>query len=367
MGKRETVAFGRACCVVLLCLALLRSAAIHAQPVPTFARHQVFVERDIDGAGTDRLIFVDLLTGEQTLTPVDGERYQPFGASVLFYDRGAARVRLASPDGAVRDHMFMQPTPTTRRIDWRIAQDGEWIAWTITEGEPTSLRTVTTVAGIDGSGAQIALVDGPRDGIRAMPVAFSPDHRTLYMDYQPDTIGGLTPFQQYAGLFALDLASGTTALLPGEPGCFCGAGIDTDVFLRLALTVDLSGFDLNLFDLASGSKTTIPALGLVNYTQAGDVLIAPDGMQAVYALAQVQNFGTPTQVFRTVIVRVDLVNGTQAALTNPIVLFLRPVGWTEDASAVLLTSPTQSGTWKASLSDGRLEQVADATYVGILR
>ena len=79
----------------------------------------------------------------------------------------------------------------------------------------------------------------------------------LYMDYQPNTIGDLTPFRQYAGLFALDLISGETSSLPGEPGCFCGAGIGADMFLRLTLAD--SGFNLRIRNLSNDSETTAAA------------------------------------------------------------------------------------------------------------
>lgn len=351
----------------LLLLAVPTRAQDPLPDTPLFARHQVFVQQNIDGTGTDRLLFVDLLTGEQTDVTARGERYLPVGDAVLFYDASAARVRLASPDGTVRDHPFMQPTPTARRIDWQISADGDWLAWTITEGPSEALVTTTTIATIDGDRPQIALVDGPRDGLRAMPVIFSPDATTLYMDFQPDTIGDLTPFRQYAGLFALDLATGEMTTLPGEPGCFCGAGIRAGMFIRLALTDDLSGFDVNIYDLTTGAAHTIPALTLVNFTQAGDVLIAPDGSQAIYALAQVNRFGAPDQSVRTVFVRVDLQTWTQQPLTDPITTFVRPIAWTEDNTAVLFTSPVIGGTWKINLSDGDLVKVADATLIGTLR
>lgn len=335
--------------------------------IPLFGRHMVFVQSDIDDAGSDQLLFVDLLTGETTTSQANGERYLPVHDAVLFYDRSAARVKLAFPNGEIRDHRFMQPTATARRIDWELSADGEWLAWTITEGDPAALITTTTIATIDGENAQIALVDGPRDGLRALPVGFSPDGRTLYMDYQPDTIGNLTPFRQYAGLFALDLDTSTTIMMPNEPGCFCGAGVQANKFMRLALTGDLNGFDLNVYDLIEGTTATIRALALVNFTQAGDVLIAPDGTKAVYALAQVENLGTPEQFVRTVFVLVDLIDGTQTPLTDPITTFVRPITWTEENSAVLFTSPSRDGTWKVSLGDGSLQKVADATYIGILR
>lgn len=338
-----------------------------AQDSTTQPVWQVFVSRDVDAAGQDRLVFLNLASGEETDLLVNGERYTVIHDTVLFYAADEARVRLAAPDGELRDHPFIFPQANTRRIDWLLSPDGKKIAWTLTAGNPNALSTVTMVANVDGSQAQQALVDGPRDGIRALPVAFSTDDSTLYMDYQPDSIGELTPFRQYAGLFAVDLATGNSAMLPDEPGCFCGGGVGSGRFLRLALTSDLRGYDLHLYDLPNGPRSSISSLNLVGFTQAGDVVISPDGTKAVYALAQVSDFGTPAMSVRTVFVLADLAARTQTALTQPVTTFVRPVGWTDDNSAVLLTSPTANGTWKINLSDGNLVRVAGATYIGLIQ
>lgn len=355
---------------LLLFAALLLAPVMRAQDTPEsdFGRHplQVFVERDIDAGGTDRLLFVDSLTGDVTSVEVNGERYTPYGRAVLYFERPANRVMLVEPDGNQLPHPFIQqPDDQTRRIDWLVW--GTKIAWTVTIGpDHAALTTITAVAGLDGSDRREVLTDGPRNGIRALPVAFSDDHATLYMDYQPDSIADFTPFRQYAGLFAVDLATQTTRFLPGEPGCFCGAGIRAGYFLRLDLTESLSGFDVVAHNLLAGAQERIPALALTNYTQAGDVIIAPDGSRAVYALAQIRGFGGANQSVRTVFVLVDLTTMTQTALTDPITTFVQPVSWTEDNTAIIFTSPDQDGTWKVSLSDGRLARIASATYLGTL-
>jgi hypothetical protein len=237
------------------------------------------------------------------------------------------------------------------------------LAWTLTGGE-NGLTTITTVANLDGTNPQQVLVDGPREGIRALPVAFNADKTVLYMDFQPDGIADFTPFPQYAGLFALDLDTGQWERLPGEPGCFCGAGFGTELALRLVVSQDLSGFDVRLINPTGNVQQTIPALGLRNYTQAGNVVISPDGTKAVYALAQIRDFGKPDQSTQTVFALVDLEAMTQTALTEPITTFVEPLAWTEDNTAILLTSRQRDGTWKISLSDGVLTKIAEATYLG---
>ncbi|MEO8392610.1 MAG: hypothetical protein ABI700_06425 [Chloroflexota bacterium] len=310
----------------------------------------------------NQLIFVDLLAGTSSKIPVNGDHFTVVKGGVMFFDRTRHRVMIAAPDGTLTEHPFIQPAETVTRIDWNISHDEQTIAWTETSGAPSALTTTTYVAGIDGEEQRMVFSDGPRDSIRAYPVAFSEDKSILYMDYQPDTIGDLTPFRQYAGLFALDLVSGSTNSLPGEPGCFCGAGIGGDTFLRLTLAD--SGFNLRIRSLTNSTEATLAPIN--NYTQGGDVLIAPDGNRAVYALAQITGFGTPGQTVQTVIVLVDLLNLSQRTLAPPTNHLLRPILWTEDDSAVLFADPQSQSTWKAMIRDGSFEQVASGIYLGAL-
>jgi len=329
---------------------------------------QVFIQRNIDNAGTDRLQFVDSLTGESTPLEINGARYTLVQRSVMYFDAAVNEVMLATPDGEITPHPFIQPNEQTRRVDWLISPDSTKIAWTLTDSDATNMLTTTTmIADLDGENSREILVDGPRDGIRALPIAFSVDNGLLYMDYQPDAIADVTPFRQYAGVFSIDLESKQVVMLPGEPGCFCGAGIGAGMFLRLKLASDLDGFDVVVTDLAGQVGKTISALRLVNYTQAGDVLISPDGKRAVYGLAQVRDFGGRNESVQTVFVLVNLTDVTQTALTNPLNQFLQPVEWTETNTAVIFTSPQVDGTWKINLNDGRLNKIAGATYLGTLK
>jgi hypothetical protein len=358
----------RLCRTILMLVAAFLLAgqlpAVFAQTAP--GTWEVFLRRDVEDDGADRLIFIDLLTGEETPVVVNGDTYTLAGDHVMYFDRPANRVRVVFPDGTVDEHPFIQPGADTRRVDWLVSPDGKQIVWTLTDGTPEALTTITTLANLDGTNPHQILQDGPRNSIRVMPVAFSADGETLYMDFQPDGVSDFTPFQQYAGLFALNLADSTQEYLPGEPGCFCGAGFGNGLFLRLAVAPDLSGFDVKVYNLAGQVSETLPAISLNNYTQAGDVVISPDGSKAVYAIAQIRDFGTPNQSVRTVFGLVDLATMTQAPLTEPITTFVEPLAWTEDNSAIIFTSRQRDGTWKINLSDGRLTKVAEATYLGTL-
>lgn len=349
----------------LACVCLLPAGV--AQSVPTtFARHKwdVFVERDIRADGMDRMHFIDVLTGTVTQAETLGERYTPLGDGVLYYDPLLQQVMQATPDGQVRLHPFIA-MGTARRVDWIVSADGERIAWTLTEGDGEMLTTQTFIAGADGSGLRQVQQDGPRNSVRVLPVTFNRDATALYMDVHPDGLSRFMPYTQYAGLFELNLLSGEVRSVPGENLCFCGAGFSRTALMRLAVTPE--GYAVQVYDLLSGRRRgVIPPLSGGNWTLAGGVLVAPDGTQAVYALSQIENFGATNQSVRTVFALVDLLTLTQRALTEPILTYVTPVRWTEDNSAILFTSPQQSGTWKVAVADGALTLVADATFIGTL-
>lgn len=344
-------------------LAVSRTA--HAQSTP----YQVFKNTSTEGntVGQDTLTFVNLLTGETRTATAYGNNYTVINDELIYYDRLENEVMLLQPDGRKRRHPFIQLTANARRLDWVVSTDKRYIAWTITEGTSDALTTFTYVARTDGSDMKEVLTDGPRNGIYALPLAFSADDTALYMDYQPEALGNYTPYSEYAGLFEIRFKDESDVIfLPGEPGCFCGAGFGGEFFLRLALSDDLSGFNLRVVHLPSEAESLMDALPLQNYTQGGDILVSPDGTRAVYALAQVNNFGGPEQSVRTVFVLVNLDSMTQTQLIPPLNRFLRPVAWTENNTAVIFTSPVEEGTWKIVLENERLEPVASATYLGML-
>lgn len=353
-----------------LWLVLILFAGISIQAQTVTVPVQVFrtVSDSGNTAGQDTLTFISPIAGTVGEVDVYGERYTPMQGELLFFDRLNNRMMLAAPDGSLRPHPFIQPGANTRRVDWVISEDERLIAWTLTDGTPQALTTTTTVANLDGTNSQQLLIDGPREGIRAMPVAFSADDTALYMDYQPDGLEAFTPYRQHAGLFELRWKDGDPApvFLPDEPGCFCGAGFGASHFLRLTLADDLSGFDLVVHDLIAQTQTRLDAVALNGYTQGGDVLVSPDGSRAIYALTRVQDFGTPSQTLRTVFVLVDLLDMTQRPITSPLEVYIRPVAWTENNSAVIFSHPTQGRTWKLDIESERLEPIADAIYVGVI-
>jgi len=335
-------------------LLLLLATRLIAQPDPASV-YQAFL---VNGT-LDRLSFVDLLTGAETNLDINGDRYTLIDDGVMFFDRDRNRVRTAAPNGTMRDHPFVQLEGDARRIDWLIS--GGQVVWTLTSGTAPNLITATWVANLDGSNRREVFADSNGEGVRAFPVALS--ESAVYLDYQPDVIGDITPFRQYAGLFSLNLTTGETAMLPGEPGCFCGAGIGAGRLIRLTLAANLGGFDVRVADLATGGERMISSLGV--FTQGGDVVISPDGRFAAYALGEIRDLGTPTQRVQTVIALIDLTTMTQRALVPTVDRQLRPIQFTE--GALLLIDPQANTTLKADLATGALETVAQAVFLGTLQ
>jgi hypothetical protein len=332
--------------------------------------YMVYVEHDQDQFGLDHLLFIHMGTGQTTKLDLYGERYTPFGSDILYFDRQTNQMMLANPDGTTRPHPFMQLPPDAYRIDWTVSEDGRMLGWTTAwRNALGQLSTITMVANADGANMREVFreIDLANDNLRALPIRFSEDLGTLYMDKHPDGINPYLFFSQYVALFGLDLIDGTTQALPDEFGnCICGAAIEEGLFLRLRLTDDLQGFDLYLYDLLTNSKITFPQLRRTGYNTGGDILISPDGKLAVYALASVTPRPNQDPLTETVFVLVDFDAQTQTVLTSPVQTFIRPVAWTEDNSAILFTSPQDNGTWKVVLSNGRLNRVAQTTFIGIV-
>lgn len=362
----------RAAAVAAICLLALQPAIGEPRSEAPLLNHprQVYISRGTDG-DIDQVVFVDLITGERTSAAVSGRGYTLLNDALLFEDRITRRIRLLSPDGTVRDHPLIQRPPDARRIDWMVSADRRQIAWTITTGEPDALMTATYIIqdlAVPGEQPRLLLNDGPHDGIRAFPVAFVSNR--LIMDYQPDTIADLLPLRLYAALFSVDLDTGTTRSLPGEAGCFCGAAIAGDQFVRLTLEDD-GGFGLRIVDLTTLVQRIVPPIARTQpefstFTQAGDLLIAPDGASAVYSLVRIRGAASPDQTLETAIIIVDLATLTQRVLLPPTFDRIQSIAWTDDSAGLLLRDAGQPGTWLLDRLEGRRTQIASLEYLGNL-
>ncbi len=358
---------------LLTLITLLAATNVSGQDsLPTeVQRHSwdVFIQPDPAENGASEIVFVDLLTGEDTAVSTNGVRFTLIDGAVIFYDIEDAQVKFVKPDGIIRDHPFIAVSIDDYSIDWAVSAGRSQIAWAVsrkTAGE--QLTTSIMLSDMAGNEIRELLLYGPREGIRLLPVAFAADGNTLYVEVHADGTAGLTPYTRRTGVFALDYggANIATHTLPGDATCFCAVGFGDEVMLRLAPIDEAEGVSVEIYDLQSGAARVMPPVSHGNYNEAGNVLVSPDGASAVYALSQVGDFHSAQQEIRTVLVLADLGNARQTVLDHVLASLVRPVSWTEDNSAILFTLEPGGGTWKINLGDGHAMKVAVATYLGML-
>jgi len=350
---------------------MLVSAPLSAQDTALPEAEQpgwdVFIRNDEDDAGTE-LVFINILTGEINSVNIRGERFTLLGNAVIYYDLDEEQVKQAAPDTSIRDHPFVSKSADTERVDWLVFGGGQTIAWTATRrGDGGALSTWTYVSDLDGADSREVLVDGPRAGVRVLPVAFSAATNELIMEAHPDGISNYFSYRQYAGLFALDLVEGALRQLPDESGCYCAAGFGDRVLLRFPPSSSADGVDVKVYSLDGSQKMAIESAAPAGFTSPGEALVSADDNLALYIVSQVPAQGAATDETRSVFVLADLQSLEQSLVSHPITGLARRVRWTEDHGAVLFTNDQQLGTWKLRLSDGKITELASALYLGSLQ
>lgn len=349
--------------VALWVLALFMIASIrgiHAQGNITW---EVYIEQDIDDTQQDRLIFINLLTGEIITHDINGDRYTLLENSVLFHDTAEKRLKTLSPTQTEPViHPFISYHPENYRVDWVVSDDGQSIAWTITNQEPDgTFSTFTYVSGINRSSLREVLRDENREDLRIAPFAFRSGSSKLILDVQPDLLSQYSIYEQHTGLFELDLETGVISPLPDNARCYCGADILENILVRL--DDQLNAIRINL---ESGTSTTIPENRANGFNHAGDMLIAPNQQLAIYATSQVYQYGSPSQFEETIFMLIDLEDGNQRPLNDPIRSVVHPIIWSEDNSSVLFRSEQFPGTWKIAIEDGTITKVANGALLGTI-
>lgn len=327
---------------------------------------EVYADYDINASGIDRIQLINLLDGNLVSVEVDGERYTLFNNTILYFDHSNNSVMIIRPDGTTAPHPFIQ-LGAARRIDWVISENERLIAWTLTYENANGLTTITTVSNPTGTDQNLILSDGPRsDGARILPVTFTMENQSIILDSQPDGIGDISPYRQYASLVELSLLDGSITPLVGEPSCFCAVALRSGQLIRLAITSNFTGFNVNVYDLISNTEQVIPSSNdFGNYTQGGNILVSPDGQYAIYALSQIELDSVEASV-QTVLMLVNLNTSSQQQLSNTIMSYVRPIQWTEDNTAILITMDDMNGTWKINLLSGELRQISVSTFIGTL-
>ena len=242
---------------LLIFLALLFPLSIEAQN--NSISLEVYVDYDVDASGIDRIQLINLLDASLISVDVDGERYTLFNNAILYFDRSNNTVMIIRPNGTTAPHPFIQ-LGAARRIDWVISEDERLIAWTLTYDNAEGLTTVTTVSNPIGTDQNLILADGPRtDGARILPVTFARENQSIILDSQPDGIGEISPYRQYASLVELSFVDGSITPLLGDANCFCAASVRSGQLIRLSITSNFNGFNVNTYDLKDLKVSTIKA------------------------------------------------------------------------------------------------------------
>lgn len=338
---------------------------------PDLQRHSwdVFIRRNAELPALTDMIFIDLLSGGQSVVSAAGERFTLSAGGLLFFDPEERQVKIAKADGIIRDHPFIKAGAAAHSVDWAVSGDGGQIVWTVSRmTEDGKLITATWLA--DAAGAEIRelLVYGPRAGIQLLPIAIIETNGEIFMEAHALGSGGQSPYRRRTGLFSLTIRDDEleTRALPGDGACLCAVGFGANLMLRLAPNPDLSGLYVEIFDLDGGDPRVIPPLSRGDYNEAGNILLSADGKQAVYALSQIRETSTERDAIRTVLAHVDIENGRQRIASSPMPDLVRPLRFTDDNRAVLVTLEHSDATLKIDLEEGGLVEVAEAIYLGQL-
>lgn len=353
-------------CLSLSAPALAQDAAL---PEAEQASWDVFLRSGADDAALE-LVFINLLTGEARQASVTGERFSLLEDAVIYFDLAADQVMLAQPDASIQPHPFIRKSAAAERVDWVLSKDRRRIAWTEArrddEGGWSTATYVSGTASTDETDSRELLLDGPRAGVRVLPVAFSALTDELILEAHADGITDYFAYRRYAALFALNLIDGETRPLPDEPACYCAAGFGESLLLRLPPLSDDRATAL-VYNLDGSGSMTIEGALPEGFKARGGALLSADDSLALYVLSQLPPSGDQAGEIRSLFVLADLQTAEQRLVSNPITGLARVLAWTDDNGAVLFTSDQLLGTWKLRLSDGKISELAPALYLGSLR
>ncbi len=302
--------------------------------------------------------FVDARTGLSTVVVTNGLNPTLLGADVIFIDKDTGKVGIAHRDGTLETHPFIDSSEV---LNWVVSPDRRWIAWAAGRNQAGSLIIDLYAARADGVGKGIILHTSSSKGIGVRPLAITNDGATVFYTRQFDDPKAYQPFPQASDVFRLNVSSGESTRLTGEPRCRCAAtfGTNGSTFFRLEGTPQ--GFIAHFIDLALNTDTRADPSSL-NYAQAGYALLSDKGSYAVYSMAKgTQIKGTPDQY---VLVLVDASQRKQSIILAASPVRLRPLIFGQNS--LLLTGVDKDGTYKLSLSDGTLTQISNYTYLGTL-
>jgi hypothetical protein len=321
----------------------------------------VYVQFDPQ-TGASEIYFMDILSGLSAVATVyRGTDFTLLGQYVLFEDPFTKAIMRANVDGSVERHPFIQrESDDIRSIQWVVSPDRQSVAWvTVNNAGQSSVF----VAAADGGDLRQLPIESPEAGLMIEPVALS-NGRTvfLYDSEHPITPLFISPFPVYTHINRYNITQELFEPLGGEPNCPCGASLAEEgrIFVRLEALQGEGPFDLRVWDLPSGGDFSIAAPTLT-HRRAGNLILNPVGTLAAYSTAMEPSVEGET-VNEYALVVVDVVMQRQTIAVPPGPDLYTPIAFIDDDSALMLASP--NGTYKLTLADNSLQQVATATYLG---
>jgi Tol biopolymer transport system component len=326
-----------------------------------------------DESGTT-LTWKDSLSGAANSVPAPGTRYQVVGEWVYYQEGINGTVHRVNGAGQDERFDFVDiPEDYWDSLDWVVSPDGTQIVWKLSffepgEGYEVTLTSDLYIATIATGETRLLTTYVVQEHQTLAPWGFSPDGASVFVYLEPYGIGGL--FAVYGAFSVLDVATGQLTSLPDPMSgtdAMGGAAALSDDGMRLARFsyAEGEGLKVNLTDLASGQTMEIPTtistdLGLV---RVGDGMFSPDGSTLVYTVAY-GDMGSETFA----LFQVDVATGTQRELLTTQPTRYKVVRFEDDGSLLLTIAWPGEGTGTFHLHpDGTLEQLSEATFVGVLQ
>jgi hypothetical protein len=320
--------------------------------------YEVFLDPD-----AQQVYFVDALSGLSTVIRADGSQHVVVNNGVLFQEAETGFPRLIAPNSSTV-LTWIQPASDAVNVQWIASPNGRRLAWSVIQQTSAGIITELHTARSDGTQAALITKLPSPDSLAATPLAVTDDGRVLFYTLQALPSPRLyLAFPVAADVFRLEVETGRAERLPNEPLCRCAAGFSPNgaYYARLTPEGDGSGFFLRLRTVGSPTETVFAPIDNLTHTQAGALLIAPDGSRVVYASARGLR---PGRSERYALILADRTSGQQTLLTDALTVGVRPVAFTPGGEGVIAVGLTQAGTYKLTFKNRELRQVSAYSWLG---
>jgi hypothetical protein len=321
-----------------------------------------------DGNGYQLLRWVETTTSEKAtevaIQTDDGKAVRA-GQYVYYHAQWTRQPRRANTAGAVETLTFSEPPSGASYFQLLPNATGDYLAWLSVSGDGTSYTIHQSSS--DGRTAG-AVAQGALDpGMTIRLLRLTNDGSTVFYDLRPASATGATVFNQRYDLYALNVATGTSTRLPGEPACGEGRGCDAHIsldgaYLVRALPTVPGGVPIVVTNLANGSVVGrfepqgVPAGAAF---EVGYPFFTPGG-ELIYVIS----YGPP-ELENYLLVWANLVTGEQRVVAELGIDRHRPLGWTGGGTWLLTTrEPAVYDTWQINIETGEARQIAGMLFLG---